>query len=62
LWLLVVVTLYPIITVGVTLAEPVLVRLPTYVRFAIIVPTMVAVMLWGVVPLLHRFFGRWLTR
>lgn len=62
LWLLVVCTLYPIITIAVTAAEPLLAGLPTYARFAIIVPVMVAVMLWVVIPLLQRFFGRWLMR
>ncbi|WP_214415267.1 hypothetical protein [Sphaerisporangium fuscum] len=62
LWLLIVLTLYPVITVSVSIAEPVLARLPLYGRFAIIVPVMVAVMLWIVVPLLHRIFGAWLAR
>jgi antibiotic biosynthesis monooxygenase (ABM) superfamily enzyme len=62
LWLLVVLSLYPIITLGVTVAEPALAELPTYARFAIIVPIMVAVMLWLVVPLLHKHFGVWLHR
>ncbi|GII63768.1 hypothetical protein Skr01_38530 [Sphaerisporangium krabiense] len=62
MWLLVVVTLYPIITVSVALAAPLLDRLPSAARFAIIVPVMVALMLWVVVPLLHRVFGSWLAR
>lgn len=62
LWLLVVLTLYPVITIGVSVAEPALGHLPLSGRFAIIVPVMVAVMLWGVMPLLHRFFGAWLVR
>ncbi len=62
LWLLIVVTLYPVITVAVTVAAPALDRLPVYARFAIIVPIMVAVMLWIVVPLLHRLCGAWLMR
>ncbi|GII84916.1 hypothetical protein Ssi03_29060 [Sphaerisporangium siamense] len=44
------------------LAAPLLDRLPPAARFAIIVPVMVALMLWVVVPLLHRVFGSWLAR
>jgi antibiotic biosynthesis monooxygenase (ABM) superfamily enzyme len=62
LWLLIVATLYPVITVGVTLAEPVLRRLPLAGRFALIVPVMVALMVWIVIPALHRLFGSWLLR
>jgi len=62
LWLLIVVTLYPVITLAVTAAAPALDHLPLYGRFAIIVPIMVALMLWVVVPALHRLFGAWLMR
>jgi antibiotic biosynthesis monooxygenase (ABM) superfamily enzyme len=62
LWLLMVAALYPLITVGVALAAPVLQRLPLAGRFAVIVPVMVALMVWVVVPLLHRLFGSWLLR
>ena len=62
LWVLIVATLYPVITIAVTAAAPALDRLPLYGRFAVIVPTMVALMLWVVVPALHRVFGEWLSR
>jgi antibiotic biosynthesis monooxygenase (ABM) superfamily enzyme len=62
LWLLIVVTLYPVITIAVTLAAPMLERLPPAGRFAVIVPVMVALMVWIVIPALHRFLGTWLFR
>ncbi|GAB3876892.1 hypothetical protein GCM10029964_024840 [Kibdelosporangium lantanae] len=62
MWLLLACGIYPIITVLETLAEPVLVRLPLWAHFAVVVPVMVAVMVWVVLPLLHRGFGRWMAR
>lgn len=62
LWLLVVLAVYPLITLIATVAEPLLERLPLYGRFALLVPIMVALMLWLVVPAIHRAFGSWLTR
>jgi len=62
LWLLLVTSLYPVITITVTVAEPVLTRLPVYGRFALIVPVMVALMVWVVVPLIQRYLGAWLVR
>ncbi|WP_412743843.1 hypothetical protein [Krasilnikovia sp. MM14-A1004] len=62
LWLLMVAVLYPLITIGVTVAAPVLERLPPAGRFALIVPVMVALMVWVVIPMLHRLFGSWLQR
>lgn len=62
LWVLVVLAVYPLITAIATLAAPLLDLLPLYLRFAVLVPVLVALMLWLVVPLLHRWFGRWLVR
>ncbi|MEV4638388.1 hypothetical protein AB0J80_13660 [Actinoplanes sp. NPDC049548] len=62
LWALMVAALYPLITTGVAVAAPVLEPLPMAGRFAVIVPVMVALMVWVVVPLLHRLFGSWLVR
>jgi antibiotic biosynthesis monooxygenase (ABM) superfamily enzyme len=62
LWLLIVVTPYPAITAGVALMSPTLDRLPLAARFAVIVPVMVAFMVWVIIPALHRYFGSWLLR
>lgn len=62
LWLLVACCIYPIITCLELLAEPVLRSLPLPAQFALLVPVMVATMVWVVLPQLHRRFGRWMTR
>jgi antibiotic biosynthesis monooxygenase (ABM) superfamily enzyme len=62
LWLLMVGGIYPIITLLVAATEPLLRRLPLPAEFALVVPAMVAVMVWFVLPLLHRVFGGWLRR
>jgi antibiotic biosynthesis monooxygenase (ABM) superfamily enzyme len=62
MWLLMVCGIYPIITLLAGVAEPLLRHLPMPLRFAIVVPVMVAVMVWFVLPQLHRRFGAWLTR
>ncbi len=62
LWLLMVCGIYPIITLLVSMAEPLLRHLPMPLRFAVVVPIMVAVMVWLVLPQLQRRFGTWLTR
>lgn len=62
MWLLLACGVYPIITGVELLAEPVLRHLPPAAQFAVIVPIMVATMVWGVLPVLHRWFGTWMTR
>lgn len=62
LWLLLTIGVYPIITTLDTVADPVLHHLVRALHFALVVPVMVAVMVWGVIPLIHRIFGAWLTR
>jgi antibiotic biosynthesis monooxygenase (ABM) superfamily enzyme len=42
--------------------SPTLDRLPLAARFAVIVPVMVAFMVWVIIPALHRYFGSWLLR
>jgi hypothetical protein len=62
LWLLVTLGVYPIITALDTAADPILRHLVRAAHFAVVVPIMVAVMVWGVIPLIHRCFGAWLRR
>lgn len=62
MWLLLACGVYPIITALETLAEPVLRQLAPWAQYALIVPVMVAAMVWVVLPLLHRWFGEWLVR
>lgn len=62
LWLLLACCIYPIITCLELLAGPTLRFLPLPVQFAAVVPVMVATMVWGVLPQLHRWFGEWMTR
>ena len=61
LWLLLACGIYPIITLLAGVTEPLLRHLPMPLRFAVIVPVMVAVMVWFVLPQLQRRFGGWLT-
>ena len=61
MWLLLACGIYPIITALETAGEPLLRHLAPYTQFALIVPILVAVMVWGVLPLLHRRFGSWLA-
>ena len=61
LWLLMSCGIYPIITLLAGVTQPLLSHLPMPLRFAVIVPVMVAVMVWFVLPQLHRRFGGWLV-
>jgi antibiotic biosynthesis monooxygenase (ABM) superfamily enzyme len=62
MWLLLVCGVYPTITAIEIVAGPVLAPLPVFAQFAIVVPVMVAVMIWAIIPLIHRRFGRWLNK
>lgn len=62
MWLLLVGGIYPVITILETAADPLLRHLPTAAQFALVVPVMVAVMVWLIIPFLHRHFASWLTR
>lgn len=62
LWLAMICGIYPIILVIETAGEPLLRHLAPAAQFAIVVPIMVAVMVWGVLPQIHRRFGAWLAR
>lgn len=57
--LLLVAALYSVISIGVTPAAPVLQVLPPAGRYAMILPVMVAVMVWIVLRLPRRWFGSW---
>jgi antibiotic biosynthesis monooxygenase (ABM) superfamily enzyme len=62
LWILLSLGIYPIITTVETVGDPILRHLTRYGQFALVVPVMVAVMVWVVIPLLHRYFGAWMAR
>jgi antibiotic biosynthesis monooxygenase (ABM) superfamily enzyme len=53
---------YPLITSLLYLWAPVLSDRPTWMVTAVIVPQMVAGMVWGVIPLAHRWFGWFIRR
>jgi antibiotic biosynthesis monooxygenase (ABM) superfamily enzyme len=59
-WMLSLCAIYPILTVMVIVAQPLLEYLPLAVRFAVITPVLTAVMTWIVMPVLSRLFARWL--
>jgi antibiotic biosynthesis monooxygenase (ABM) superfamily enzyme len=62
LWLVLVASIYPMITLLVGGTEPLLRSLPLPVRFALLVPIVVATMVWVVLPQVYRRLGRWLAR
>lgn len=62
LWMLLSCGIYPIITIVETVGDPVLRHLTRYEQFALVVPVMVAVMVWVVIPAIHRYFGAWMAR
>lgn len=62
LWLLLTLVIYPIITTLETAADPILGHLTRPEQFALVVPVMVAVMVWVAIPFLHRHFGGWMAR
>lgn len=62
LWILLSCGIYPIILAVETLADPLLSLLNRPGQFALVVPIMVATIVWLVIPLLHRWFGTWMTR
>jgi len=62
LWMLLSCGIYPIITIVETIGDPVLRHLTRYEQFALVVPVMVAVMVWVVIPAIHRYFGSWMAR
>ncbi|MGO9890908.1 MAG: hypothetical protein ACLP0L_23820 [Solirubrobacteraceae bacterium] len=62
LWLLLTLVIYPIITTLETVADPILRHLARAEQFALVVPVMVAVMVWAALPFLHRHFGGWMAR
>lgn len=62
MWLLSLGAIYPLLTVMVLVAQPLLQYLPLAVRFAVITPVLTALMTWIAMPVLSRLFARWLYR
>jgi antibiotic biosynthesis monooxygenase (ABM) superfamily enzyme len=62
MWVLLTCAIYPLLLVIVTLTDPLVHVLPAPVRYLVVVPLMTASVVWGVLPRLHRWFGRWLAR
>ncbi|MFI9503139.1 hypothetical protein [Nocardia sp. NPDC052566] len=62
LWLLTVVGLYPLLTVLVTVTNPLLENLIAPLRLLIIIPIAVAAMTWVIMPFLFKRCGAWLAR
>jgi len=54
--------IYPILTVMVIVAQPLLAYLPLAARFAVITPVLTALVTWIAMPVLSRLFARWLYR
>lgn len=61
-WLLTVCGIYPVLTVMVTVLNPLMSELPPAARLAVIVPAAVASMVWVITPALTRRFRGWLSR
>ncbi|MGW6376151.1 hypothetical protein ACWFRB_08820 [Rhodococcus sp. NPDC055112] len=61
-WLLTVCGIYPVLTVMVTVLTPLMGGVPVPARLAVIVPGVVASMVWVVMPFLTRRFHGWLSR
>ncbi|MDQ3760425.1 MAG: antibiotic biosynthesis monooxygenase [Actinomycetota bacterium] len=59
-WLLSLLAIYPLLTVMVIVAQPLLNYLPLAARFAVITPVLTALMTWIAMPVLSRLFARWL--
>ena len=53
---------YPVITLLLTLWGPVIAGRPPWQTGALIVPQMVAAMIWLVIPAVHRWFGWFIRR
>lgn len=62
MWLLSLCAIYPLLTVMVIVAQPLLQYLPLAARFAVITPVLTALMTWLAMPVLSRVFARWLYR
>jgi antibiotic biosynthesis monooxygenase (ABM) superfamily enzyme len=62
MWVLLTCAIYPLILVLVTVTDPLVHALPAVLRFLIVVPIMTSTVVWGVLPQIHRRFGRWLSR
>ncbi|MGX9966490.1 hypothetical protein ACVFYP_24415 [Roseomonas sp. F4] len=53
---------YPLITALLYLWAPILGPRPPWQTALVIVPQMIVGMIWGITPLVHRLFGRFLLR
>jgi antibiotic biosynthesis monooxygenase (ABM) superfamily enzyme len=62
LWLAMICGIYPVILAVETAGEPLLRHMVPAAQFAIVVPIMVAVMVWVVLPQIHRRFAGWPAR
>jgi antibiotic biosynthesis monooxygenase (ABM) superfamily enzyme len=62
MWMLLTCSIYPLILFIVTLTDPFVHAFPAPARFLVVVPLMTASVVWGVLPQIQRWFGRWLTR
>lgn len=54
--------IYPVLTVLVTVLTPFMGGVPAPARLAVIVPLVVASMVWVITPFLTRRLGGWLIR
>jgi antibiotic biosynthesis monooxygenase (ABM) superfamily enzyme len=61
MWLLLTCAIYPLLLLVATLTDPLLRTQPAGIRFLVIVPIVSAAVVWGVLPFIHRHFGRWLA-
>jgi antibiotic biosynthesis monooxygenase (ABM) superfamily enzyme len=62
MWTLLTCAIYPLLLVIVTVTDPLVHTLPAPARFLVVVPLMTASVVWGVLPLIQRRFGRWVNR
>ncbi|MBC6461415.1 hypothetical protein [Actinomadura sp. HBU206391] len=62
MWVLTCLAIYPIITAFGYLLQAAIPRLPMFVRFLIMVPVAVALLIFLVMPALTKLFGSWLIR
>ncbi|WP_225027503.1 hypothetical protein [Xinfangfangia pollutisoli] len=60
--LLIGIGVWPIITALLYLIRPISAGWPIWLTTLVLTPAMVLLMVWGLLPAIHRYFGRFLMR
>lgn len=51
---------YPLVTLVLFLLGPITAPWPAWQKSLVIVPIIVPIMVWAIIPIIHRWFGSWL--